>query len=216
MTIRFYKVNEEYGEFSNFAPFEIYVLGTTWKTSEHYFQARKFKDSEVILRIMDASTPMEAANIGRDRNNKIRDDWESIKLEVMSDAVYTKFSQHKSLLNLLLSTGEQRIIESSPYDSYWGEGKDKKGENYLGKILMEVRDRLRQESIAEIIPPWVFNSDVEPDDFYWSQGQAEDILVKWQIFFNTLTELEKKKYLNSTNAPLNWINALNFGNKNRI
>jgi ribA/ribD-fused uncharacterized protein len=43
-----------------------------------------------------------------------------------------------------LSTGDEEIVEDSPIDSYWGCGADGKGQNNLGKILMEVRSRLRK------------------------------------------------------------------------
>jgi hypothetical protein len=37
--ITFYSVRDEYGCFSNFAPFPIQLGGKTWPTSEHFFQA---------------------------------------------------------------------------------------------------------------------------------------------------------------------------------
>jgi len=46
--IRFYSVNEDYGEFSNFALFPIKLKGKLWKTTEHYFQAQKFDNKEYI------------------------------------------------------------------------------------------------------------------------------------------------------------------------
>ena len=42
--IHFYSVSDEYGCFSNFAPYPIRLGGKLWPTSEHYFQARKFED----------------------------------------------------------------------------------------------------------------------------------------------------------------------------
>ena len=33
-----------------------------------------------------------------------------------------------------------RLIEYSPRDSFWEEGFDGKGENWLGVMLMDVRD----------------------------------------------------------------------------
>ena len=38
---------------------------------------------------------------------------------------------------------EKELIESSPYDYYWGCGGDGSGKNRLGKILMEVRTFLK-------------------------------------------------------------------------
>jgi hypothetical protein len=33
-------------------------------------------------------------------------------------------------------------IEKSPFDSYWGAGKDGTGSNHLGKCLVEVRNEI--------------------------------------------------------------------------
>lgn len=202
--IRFYKVNERYGGFSNFSPHEVLVLGTTWKTSEHYFQARKFQNSNLILKVMDAPTPMEAANIGRDRNYLIRSDWESIKLGVMREVILAKFTQHEDLKILLLSTGFEDIVEASPYDFFWGEGADGSGTNHLGKILMEVREQIRQISNVDVIAPWNFNSEAEPYDFFWSQGEAEDIAINWYKFVKSLSTNDKEQYFLAVRIPDNW------------
>jgi N-glycosidase YbiA len=42
--VKFYSVGEEFGEFSNFAPYPFTLDGEFWQTSEHYFQAQKFED----------------------------------------------------------------------------------------------------------------------------------------------------------------------------
>lgn len=202
--IKFYRINDSYGEFSNFSPYNIILRGTTWNTSEHYFQARKFKDVDLIFKVMDAPTPMEAARIGRDRNNKIREEWESIKLDIMKEAVYAKFTQHRNLKDLLLSTGNEELVEASPYDSFWGEGEDGKGLNHLGKILMEVREQIRQEPPIEVILPWEFNAEAEPYDFFWSQGEAESIIVNWSRHVKSLSDEEKEQYFNEIQIPDNW------------
>ena len=73
-------------------------------------------------------------------NIKIRPDWEQVKEDVMKVALKAKFDQHPKLKRLLVSTGKQLISEASPRDSYWGTGKDGKGLNRLGVLLMELRD----------------------------------------------------------------------------
>lgn len=75
---------------------------------------------------------------------KIRNNWELIKVDVMRKAVFAKFSQNENLKNLLLLTGEKKIIEDSPRDKFWGIGGKGNGHNHLGKILMEVRTLLRK------------------------------------------------------------------------
>src|SRR5690606_34828523 len=102
--IRFYSAGDEYGEFSNFAPYPITLAGKRWPTSEHYFQAQKFDDPKQREKIRKANTPMIAARLGRDRSAKLRGNWESIKVQVMTEAVLAKFSQHEDLRTLLLAT----------------------------------------------------------------------------------------------------------------
>lgn len=147
--INFYSVNDEYGEFSNFAAFPIKRQGKLWPTSEHYFQAQKFKDAGHQQEIRKAKTPMIAARLGRDRKKKLRQDWESVKDNIMREAVIAKFGQHEELRNVLLGTGEAKLIEHTTNDAYWGDGGDGSGRNMLGHILMEVRTKLRSELEVE-------------------------------------------------------------------
>ena len=141
-TIKFYSTSDEFGEFSNFARYPIKVKGKKWPTSEHYFQAMKFHNIKDQDSIRKTKTPMEAARSGRDRKKKLRRDWESVKDNVMREAVLAKFEQHKKLAELLLSTGSAKLIEHTENDSYWGDGGNGRGKNMLGKILMEVRGKI--------------------------------------------------------------------------
>ncbi|WP_442508416.1 NADAR family protein [Novipirellula sp. SH528] len=146
--IHFYSVSDEYGEFSNFAAFSIKLKGKRWPTSEHYFQAQKFKDVGHQEEIRKAKTPMIAARLGRDRKKKLRRDWDSIRDNVMREAVLAKFTQHDELKAILLATGEAKLVENTANDAYWGDGGDGSGKNMLGRILMEVRDKLRAMELA--------------------------------------------------------------------
>lgn len=140
--IRFYSVNDAYGEFSNFAPYPIRLESKTWPTSEHYFQAQKFEDAAHREAIRKEPSPMKAAQMGRSRKNPLRRDWESVKVAIMRQAVLAKFTQHENLRSLLLSTGDAKLIEHKTNDSYWADGGDGSGKNMLGQILMEVRKQL--------------------------------------------------------------------------
>ena len=44
--LKFYKVNEVYGCFSNFSKHGFELDRKYWPTSEHYFQAQKFAGTE--------------------------------------------------------------------------------------------------------------------------------------------------------------------------
>lgn len=143
--IKFYSTADEFGEFSNFAPFPIRLKNRTWPTTEHYFQAQKFAgtDDPHADAIRKAGSPMIAARMGRDRKKKLRRDWESVKVSVMRDALAAKFDQHPQLRDLLLSTADAKLVEHTERDDYWGDGGDGSGRNVLGQLLMELRRRLR-------------------------------------------------------------------------
>ena len=143
MTIRFYRVGDAYGCFSNFSPHPIVLEGLEWPTSEHYFQAQKFAGTPHVEDVRAADSPMRAAEIGRERERPLRADWERIKDDVMRAAVRAKFTQHEDLRETLLGTGDAQLIEHTTNDAYWGDGGDGSGRNMLGQILMEVRAELR-------------------------------------------------------------------------
>ena len=145
--INFYRTNEPFGEFSNFAAYPIRLKNKTWPTSEHYFQAQKFAgtDDAHAEAIRKANSLMIAAHMGRDRKKKLRRDWESAKVSIMREAVLAKFEQHEQLRALLLSTGDAKLVEHTENDDYWGDGGDGSGRNMLGQILMDVRRELREE-----------------------------------------------------------------------
>jgi N-glycosidase YbiA len=152
MTIYFYKADKPYGCFSNFSLHPIQLEGTFWQTVEHYYQAQKFVGTEnerLIVTIQNVKTPMEAATIGRDRTCKVRPDWEQVKIQVMWQGVLTKFLTHTDIQEILLETGDELIVEDSPIDYYWGCGQDKTGQNQLGKILMKVRQEIRQQRLRK-------------------------------------------------------------------
>ena len=156
MTIYFYKVYEAYGCFSNFSPHPINLRGTNWQTVEHYYQAQKFvgtADAALIPVIHTAQTPADAAALGRDRTCLVRSDWEQVKTSVMREAVLKKFLTHVDIQSILISTGDELIVENSQTDYYWGCGGDHTGQNQLGKILMLVRQEIRLCRTLPVVPP---------------------------------------------------------------
>jgi ribA/ribD-fused uncharacterized protein len=139
-----------YGAFSNFAKYGFYADGLFWQTSEHYFQAQKFnyasKDDRVWKQfdaIQQAETPKEAARLGRDITVPLYQHWNDVRDAVMYRALLYKFEAYPRLKALLLSSGQEEIIENSPVDWYWGCGSDGYGKNKLGKLLMRLREELR-------------------------------------------------------------------------
>ncbi len=144
--INFYSTQGDYGCFSNFSRHSIFLKGKRWPTSEHYFQAQKFVGTDHEEEVRKAKTPSLAANIGRDRKRPLRRDWESVKDQVMLEALRTKFTQHDELKAILLGTGDAKLVEHTERDSYWGDGGDGSGKNRLGLLLMQLREELRATS----------------------------------------------------------------------
>lgn len=147
MPIYFYsKSDNPYGAFSNFALYGFYLEGEYWKSVEHYFQGQKFLDEAQRRRIARAVTPKEAKSLGRQPG--LREGWDEMRDDVMRRGVWAKFTSNSVLSLLLLSTGEEALIEASPYDYYWGCGANGTGENRLGQILMETRTLLRAQAVS--------------------------------------------------------------------
>ena len=147
MAIYFYSTREEhYGCFSNFSHHGFELDGYHWPTSEHYFQAQKFAGTAHVGEVRRAPSPSQAAALGRERSRPLRLDWEAVKDDVMRRAVLRKFETHADIRAVLLSTGDEELIEQTSNDYYWGCGTDGTGRNMLGQILMEVRALLRERA----------------------------------------------------------------------
>lgn len=137
------KFDGEYFFLSNFSasPFRInYVL---FPTMEHYFQANKADNQNDYLHIAYAPTPGEAKWLGR--KIQLRPDWEKIKDNVMLTGLRKKFADPE-LRSLLLSTGDEELIEGNYWgDTYWGVCNGV-GQNKLGKLLMQVREEIKNNA----------------------------------------------------------------------
>ena len=93
MAIYFYTTRDkQYGCFSNFSWHGFELDGFWWLTSEHYFQAQKFveTDKDWFDKIREVKMPKEAAKMGRSRKHPLRSDWEKVKDEIMQQAVLCK------------------------------------------------------------------------------------------------------------------------------
>jgi hypothetical protein len=77
------------------------------------------------------------------RSVQLRQDWEDIKLRVMTDLVRQKFMSGTPLAEKLLATGNCQLVEGNYWnDTYWGVCRGV-GKNHLGKILMVQRKLLQ-------------------------------------------------------------------------
>jgi ribA/ribD-fused uncharacterized protein len=134
---------------SNFAPAQVKLDGLRFPTVEHAYQAAKTQDRQERERILGASTPDLARKMGRKLSQ--RPDWPEMKVKIMQDLVWQKFDSRPDLAKLLLATGDNELVEENTWhDNFWGDCRCSRcaeltGQNWLGRILMEVRERLRRE-----------------------------------------------------------------------
>jgi len=129
---------------SNFyeAPFRIGSF--IFPTVEHYYQSNKSSDIYERVDIIMADSPKEAKEIAKEIESP-SDNWDDRKVIYMWKGVNAKFKQNDYLKQYLLDTGDAELIENSPYDSFWGRGKNWDGKNMLGKMLMKLRSNIRNE-----------------------------------------------------------------------
>ena len=154
--ILFYIREEPYGWLSNFerTPFE--VDGKVYPTNEHYYQSEKANTPELQEYIRNAPNATIAMGLGRMLEMPIydkylRDDWfedneegHPKKLDVMLKGLRHKFKNPR-LQQMLIDTGHAIIHEHTKDDFFWGDGGNGEGDTWLGKLLMQVRDEIREE-----------------------------------------------------------------------
>lgn len=137
----------EYYVFDNFSSFQVEYKGKIYLTSEHAYQSSKFvnTDSELAEKIRNAKSAHEAFKLAEANRDKREKNWDDIKLKVMKEILICKVNQHEYVMKKLIQSGDREIVEDSWRDSYWGWGEDKKGDNMLGKLWMEVRKEIRNK-----------------------------------------------------------------------
>ena len=132
------------------------VEGQYYNCAEQYMMAEKariFGDEEIRQQILAEYSQRALKTLGRKVRNYDDEIWKEKRFDVVVKGNIAKFSQNEKLLDFLLSTGNNILVEASPKDTVWGIGLDEsspeaiqprkwKGENLLGFALMEVRDIL--------------------------------------------------------------------------
>ena len=144
----FFSQTDPDADFSAFAALSFYLDGRQWPTVIHYYQAQKFEDKALQEKIANADTPKRAQKLGSTRFKKRRSDWKQVKVTMMTRAVYTQMRTHQQLTDKLLETGDKQLVANSNYDYFWGCGRDRRGDNHYGRVLMAVRNKLKEEQHA--------------------------------------------------------------------
>lgn len=133
------KFQGEHRFLSNFWPSKVWLDGMEYPTVEHAYQAAKTDNNIYRRQIQAAANPTIAKQIGR--KVPLAKDWDSWKLWTMEYLLRQKFAD-PSLRSLLKLTGDAILIEGNIWgDTYWGVCWDR-GQNQLGRLLMQIRGEL--------------------------------------------------------------------------
>ena len=136
----------KYRWLSNFFESPVVYEVMTFPSVEAEFQAAKTTDRLKRLSFCGNIRPNQAKAMGRQL--ELRSDWEEVKNQVMLDCLRNKFAAGTILAQLLMDTGKEPLKEGNTWhDNTWGDCKCERcanirGENRLGKLLMQVRDEL--------------------------------------------------------------------------
>ncbi|MBC7807659.1 MAG: cytidine deaminase [Akkermansiaceae bacterium] len=140
---------DEWDFLSNFFPVPVEIEGIIYPTTEHAFQAMKTREVGERYSVRDAATPAVAKRKGK--KVSLRENWHTERFAVMEQVLRAKFSA-PHLRDKLLATGDRFLIEGNTWrDTTWGMVRDKttgewRGRNELGKLLMKLRNEIRNES----------------------------------------------------------------------
>lgn len=141
--IYFYLKDDEYGWMSNFYPSMFTWGGMNFPTVEHFYQSMKAKEPNMQIWISFAPKPYHAMRAGRNLRidkGEMWKNWEDVKVEIMLKGLRMKF-KIPELRKKLLDTGDALLHEDSPSDKFWGV----KGNDQLGKCLMQIRQEIQNE-----------------------------------------------------------------------
>lgn len=132
---------------SNFSAFTLRWKGIRFDTSEQAYHWEKFPaDSsarDVILKCVSAHDAFKAAESMKEF---VRPDWKTVRINVMRGILRAKAEQHEYVRRKLIQTGDKLLIENSWRDDFWGWGPNRDGQNWLGRLWMEIRSELREKA----------------------------------------------------------------------
>ena len=150
---------DEYSYLSNFYPGTIFLDNVPYPSVEHAYQAWKTSDCKERKAIQYSVTPGLAKAAGK--RVTLRSDFsDETKILAMKGFLLQKFSRDP-LRGGLLATGETSLVEGNTWhDTFWGICNNK-GQNHLGKLLMEVRLELRKKGRT---PKYSVGWEVLPDN----------------------------------------------------
>jgi ribA/ribD-fused uncharacterized protein len=118
------------------------IDGVSYVNVEQYYHSMKTQEKKQREKILSTDDPHVIYKLGR--KCSLRKDWDSVKTKYMRRAITAKFSQNKDIRDKLIATKDLELENGiAEKDGVWGISiYTHQGENLLGKMLMELRERL--------------------------------------------------------------------------
>lgn len=197
-----------------------------------YNKAQTFHSPSIASQILTATSSGAQKKLGREIKDFNEAIWDAVKFGIVERGNYLKFSQNEKCKKVLLGTGERLLVEAAANDKIWGIGytaadakkvsREDWGQNLLGKVLMNVREKIRaekagededeeaEESVEEVTDEEddeeSQNLPATPDSSTVNKKRKHDSITKAQI-----DELYKPKKTNSKKARVNTTADVNKG-----
>lgn len=238
--IGFHLPDEEYGCLSNWYLADFEYAGVKFSSVEQFMMYHKVlmaKNYSLAEKIMSTNDPSKIKELASAKCfhdfNEIRDAWTKYSYTIVKRGCRAKFIQNPKLMAKLLLTDKALLVECSRTDKLWGNGisindpswhdvSAWKGDNKMGRILMELRSEFlaAQLSGKEFRYKNVIDSDDIPE---WLKTPAE--LSRYPEYHNavyayvsTLSKAERSVFLNNNTSFAEWDEVMhtNMGGGLRI
>lgn len=149
--------------FSNHHPSKFVLQNTSYSTIEQYLAAKRATlagKHDLRDKALASDDPRDAKKVLNALHGDPSDEeWVTKRRDILFDGLLAKFQQNEKLRKYLLST-EQRTLGEASRNKAWGIGltltdngrldtRNWTGENLLGITLMEVRERLRENTLPQ-------------------------------------------------------------------
>ena len=148
------------GPFSQWfeAPESFFEDGIEFNTAEKYMmyhKAKFFNDEEIAKKILREPDPSDVKKLGRKVKNFNEDEWDKVKMDIVTQGNYLKFTQIPMMKEEFEKFKDFKFVEGSPYDLIWGVGlasndpkitdpKNWKGQNLLGICIERAFDKIKR------------------------------------------------------------------------
>lgn len=145
--------------FSQWHPVGFTIDGIHYKTAEHYMMWKKamlFGDAIKAEEVLQTNHPKDTKQKGKEVSGFNKEEWEQNCKRFVYEGNHAKFTQNPVMLKALMDTGDNLLVEASPYDKIWGIGLSEEqakktpeaqwpGTNWLGEVLTKLKEDLKQQ-----------------------------------------------------------------------